>query len=69
MERVEFIVEPPDTYPGFPFNEYLKLNKLKFIYKKLEKYVVHRYAIQIFVDCAKLIKTINIIASALILHA
>jgi len=27
MDRVEFIVEPPDTYPGLPFNEYLHFKK------------------------------------------
>lgn len=36
MERVEFMVEPPDTYPGLPFNEYLNSkidNKLLLIYQ------------------------------------
>jgi hypothetical protein len=38
MDRVEFIVEPPDVYPGFPFREYLQVQLHSKT--KIGKYIV-----------------------------
>lgn len=43
IDLVEFIVEPPDTYPGFPFKEYLKqANSLKLLEKTMVWQIPHQ---------------------------
>lgn len=43
IDLVEFIVEPPDTYPGFPFKEYLKqANSFRLLEKTMLWQIPHQ---------------------------